>query len=146
MAPVLLLPNVDDHLLGLGDVQVMVPAKQPGQQYIHLLQIGLLPAVADQDYHLCVVCELDNDAGGMSGFAVMSVEGVDQRTQPGVGGRPQVVVCWSQSSGAKIRVRSSGPGLWAWRAECRAVVNKQLDWTFQGPGLMDLLQQAGTTE
>lgn len=53
MAPLLLPPEVYDHLFGLGGVKVQVPDKQS------------LISVGDQAYHHRVVCKINNNAGGV---------------------------------------------------------------------------------
>ena len=51
MAPLLLPPDVHNHLLCLEDVQVQVLVFIPWWQCLHLLQIGCLPTFGDRAYH-----------------------------------------------------------------------------------------------
>jgi len=95
MAPLLLLSNVHNLLLGFEDVQVQFILLASRRQCIQLFQIGRLPVVGDQAYHHCVVRELNNDIGGMSGFAVVGVEVVEQRTQDTALGGANIEGAWT---------------------------------------------------
>ncbi len=74
-------PEVHHNLLCLTHIEGQVVCTTPFNQLCHFLSVGCFIIVADEAYHSCVICKLDDVVGAELGSAVVSQQCEEQRAE-----------------------------------------------------------------
>ena len=133
MGPLFLPPEIYQHLLGLGDVQVSVVDLVSWCQQLHLFQISWLHLVGDQANRYCVLHKFHGGVGAGCGCTIMGIRGVVQGAQDTALGGASV-----EGAGAWGAIQDPGA---EWRAQPQVP-----ELSNQSEGNYDVKRQAESNE